>query len=57
MTRIIRITECAQCPHYMYGIGGCAIGDSKKLCPPIGTPDWCPLKVLEAGASSPPKED
>lgn len=33
----------------------------ETICPPTGTPVWCPLDVLEqgenAGASSPPKED
>ena len=51
-TRIIRITECAQCPkHYRNSKGALfcfAIDDQAPLCPPTGTPDWCPLEVLVA---------
>lgn len=66
MTRIIRITECAQCPHaskithaqtgklqawwcqsVMCRTGPVAPGE--PICPPTGTPDWCPLEVLEQG--------
>lgn len=51
MTRIIRITECRQCPyalisHMQTNTWLC----TRKLlehCPPTGTPDWCPLEAIE----------
>lgn len=46
-TRIIRITECAQCPYReSYMVQRCELED--RQCPPTGTPAWCPLEVLEA---------
>ncbi len=54
-TRIIRVTECAQCPHvsdtaYVGGIwkSFCGLCDERQ-CPPTGTPDLCPLERLEQG--------
>ncbi len=55
MTRIIRITECSQCPfHHLYHYSsqggfeyGCELHASPPLCPPIGTPAWCPLEAIE----------
>lgn len=45
MTRIIKITECADCPKVWQSYRLCGV--NKKPCPPAGTPDWCPLEVLE----------
>lgn len=48
-TRIIRITECSQCPSFYCNsrrIGFCMKPDIPVECPTIGTPDWCPLEVL-----------
>ena len=50
-TRIIRITECRQCPHSYINSARklyCFYGeDQAPLCPPTGTPEWCPLERLE----------
>ena len=46
-TRIIRITACAQCPKVWWHFKLCSV--ERKLCPPTGTPAWCPLEVLEQG--------
>lgn len=51
-TRLIRITECAVCPHHYQDSLGffCHFGDGQApMCPPTGTPDWCPLEKLEEG--------
>lgn len=50
-TRIIRITACAQCPSYYRNQQGFRYCIKTELapCPPTGTPDWCPLEVLEQG--------
>lgn len=59
-TRIIRITECAQCPfRFVYDYTPRGFVHECNLvtrilpcppgCPPTGTPDWCPLEVLEQG--------
>lgn len=51
-TRIIRITECYQCPHSRAStvrpqVFFCAHGLKLSECPPTGIPDWCPLEKLE----------
>lgn len=54
-TRVIRITECSQCPfrfvhnyERIYGFEyGCQLHSTPPLCPPTGTPDWCPLEAIE----------
>lgn len=52
-TRVIRITECSQCPHIddMAHVDGlwvcfCGLMDSRR-CPPTGTPAWCPLEAIK----------
>jgi hypothetical protein len=55
-TRIIRITECRQCPHHMAGVNECALvgygATGHELeCPPTGTPDWCPLEPASDDAA------
>ena len=48
-TRIIRITECTQCPANlkMQGATYCQEyydGGGMRPTPPTGTPAWCPLE-------------
>jgi len=49
MTRIIKITECAGCPHVDGTKNYCNAWDDMlaRVCPPTGTPDWCPLEAIE----------
>lgn len=49
--RIIRITECSQCPGYYRNRDGerFCINQELKPCPLTGIPDWCPLEKLEKG--------
>lgn len=50
MTRIIRITECHQCPYFETSVTGepfCMVEAGGKPTRPTGTPDWCPLEMLE----------
>lgn len=44
-TRIIKITECVDCPKVWQSYRLCGV--EKKRCPPTGTPEWCPLGRLE----------
>lgn len=55
-TRIIRITECSECPHVNdvthvdgHWVCFCWRMDARK-CPSTGTPDWCPLETLSESA-------
>lgn len=52
-TRVIRITECSQCPHVDGTKNYCNAWDDMfaRACPPTGTPDWCPLETLEQGGA------
>lgn len=44
-TRIIRITECAECPKAIdEGHATIICGIEVRWCPPTGTPAWCPLE-------------
>lgn len=63
-TRIIRITECHQCP-FRFRANYTPRGFVYKcelvthtlpcppICPPTGTPDWCPLEMLEEPTTLP----
>lgn len=59
MTRVIYITECCQCPFarpssVRFDVFFC-VQPSVSLveCPPTGTPEWCPLEILEPRGSAP----
>lgn len=51
MTRIIRVTKCAECPKMEYAIPFVplpfcfAIAEPAPIMPDAPIPEWCPLEV------------
>lgn len=53
MKRIVKITGCHECPYVDDVVFAkddivffCGRMNS-RMCPPTGTPDWCPLEAIE----------